>query len=227
MTLSANAQKLEGATSIGYIWPADDMDETLSDDEDERELLDPYEHPDNKRLLQLGRDLDADVADTDSTCSTLSRASSSSASSMSLASSTGIPVGVASAADFSVEARLTLERNISENHSVTDTILELKTLMLSSNVGISGPGGGREAVVACLMGLVEVDKSPREIKDKSEQVWTQWGGILAGLNAPPVDSILEVQVCHTSDIHAQRLTMCSPALLHTKPSIRTLLPLLP
>jgi hypothetical protein len=45
-----------------------------------------------------------------------------------------------------------------------------------------------------LMGLVEVDKSPREIKDKSEQVWTQWGGILAGLNAPPVDSILEVQV---------------------------------
>ncbi|KAJ9108321.1 hypothetical protein QFC20_003482 [Naganishia adeliensis] len=189
----ADAQKLEGATSVGYIWPADDMDETLSDDEDEREHLDPYEHPDNKRLLQLGRDLDADVSDTESTCSTLSRASSSTASSMSLASSTGIPVGVSSAADFHVEARLTLERNISENHSVSDTILELKTLMLSSNVGISGPGGGREAMVACLMSLIDVGKGPKEVKNKSEQVWSKWGGILAGLNAPPVDSILAVQ----------------------------------
>lgn len=174
------------------------MDETLSDDEDERELLDPYEHPDNKRLLQLGRDLDDDVSDSESTCSTLSRASSSEASSMSLASSTGIPVGVASAADFSVEAKLTLERNINENHSVSDTILELKTLMLSSNVGISGPGGGREAVVACLMGYIDVTKGAKEVKTKSEQVWTKWGGILAGLNAPPVDSILEVQVSHVS-----------------------------
>ncbi|KAJ9099811.1 hypothetical protein QFC21_003810 [Naganishia friedmannii] len=189
----ADAQKLEGPTSIGYIWPADDMDETLSDDEDERELLDPYEHPDNKRLLQLGRDLDDDVSDTESTCSTLSRASSSHASTVSLASSTGIPVGVASAADFSVEARLTLERNVSENHSVSDTILELKTLMLSSNVGISGPGGGREAVVASLMSLIDVAKGAKEVKAKSEQVWTKWGGVLAGLNAPPVDSILEVQ----------------------------------
>jgi translation initiation factor eIF-2B subunit epsilon len=185
---SADAQKLDGPTSIGYIWPADDMDETLSDDEDERELLDPYEHPDNKRLLQLGRDLDDDVSDTESTCSTLSRASSSHASTVSLASSTGIPVGVASAADFSVEARLTLERNVSENHS------ELKTLMLSSNVGISGPGGGREAVVAFLMSLIDATKGAKEVKVKSEQVWSKWGGILAGLNAPPVDSILEVQV---------------------------------
>lgn len=191
---SADAQKLDGPTSIGYIWPADDMDETLSDDEDERELLDPYEHPDNKRLLQLGRDLDDDVSDTESTCSTLSRASSSHASTVSLASSTGIPVGVASAADFSVEARLTLERNVSENHSVSDTILELKTLMLSSNVGISGPGGGREAVVAFLMSLIDATKAAKEVKVKSEQVWSKWGGILAGLNAPPVDSILEVQV---------------------------------
>jgi hypothetical protein len=192
------------------------MDETLSDDEDERELLDPYEHPDNKRLLQLGRDLDADVSDTESTCSTLSRASSSEASSMSLASSTGIPVGVASAADFQVEARLTLERNINENHSVSDTILELKTLMLSSNVGISGPGGGREAVVACLMGYVDVAKGAKEVKLKSEEVWTKWGGILAGLNATG------------RSLNERRLTFGTlSAILCAQPIIRTLLPLFP
>jgi translation initiation factor eIF-2B subunit epsilon len=41
--------KLPGETSIGFIWPVEEVD-LDSDDE----LEDPYEHPDNKRLLELG-----------------------------------------------------------------------------------------------------------------------------------------------------------------------------
>jgi translation initiation factor eIF-2B subunit epsilon len=40
---------LPGDSSVGYIWPTED-NEVESDDE----LDDPYEHPDNKRLLELG-----------------------------------------------------------------------------------------------------------------------------------------------------------------------------
>jgi translation initiation factor eIF-2B subunit epsilon len=42
-------RKLPGETSIGFIWPVEEVD-LDSDDE----LEDPYEHPDNKRLLELG-----------------------------------------------------------------------------------------------------------------------------------------------------------------------------
>ena len=45
------SQRLDRPGSEGYIWPAEE-DEHQSDDEDDFE--DPYEHPENKRLLQLG-----------------------------------------------------------------------------------------------------------------------------------------------------------------------------
>lgn len=45
------SQSLDRPGSEGFIWPAEE-DEYQSDDEDDFE--DPYEHPENKRLLQLG-----------------------------------------------------------------------------------------------------------------------------------------------------------------------------
>jgi hypothetical protein len=45
------SQRLDRPGSEGFIWPIEE-DEYQSDDEDDFE--DPYEHPENKRLLQLG-----------------------------------------------------------------------------------------------------------------------------------------------------------------------------
>jgi hypothetical protein len=46
------SHRLARAGSEGYIWPAEE-DEHESDDEDDFD--DPYEHPENKKLLQLGQ----------------------------------------------------------------------------------------------------------------------------------------------------------------------------
>jgi hypothetical protein len=46
------SQSLDRPGSQGFIWPAEE-DEHESDDEDDFD--DPYEHPETKRLLQLGK----------------------------------------------------------------------------------------------------------------------------------------------------------------------------
>lgn len=195
------AHRLQGAGSLGYLWPRED--EATNSDDDEDDIEDPYEHPDNKRLLQLGRSL-SNVSIASTSISTLSHASTSDAGSEHSAASSGmqsipsLSMGVPSDSNFHVEARLSLERAWNEGHRIEDALLELKTLMLSSNVGVSGPRGGRHEVVTFLMEKVDVAKGAKETKKASEEVWQRWGGIIVGMGGDGVETVLAVQVCNHS-----------------------------
>lgn len=148
-----------------------------------------------------GRDMD-DVSYASSSISTLSHASTSAPSTplseASSTSDTNIPnmsLGVPSSSDFPAEGRLSLDRAVEEEHKVEDALLELKTLMLSSNVGVSGPGGAREVVVTWLMDLIHVGAGDaRAAKTQADDVWERWGGILTGMGAGGSETMIEVQV---------------------------------
>ena len=98
--------------------------------------------------------------------------------------------------DFHVEVRLSLERAVDEGHKAQDALLELTTLMLSSNVSVSGPGGGKEEVISFLMELVDVDNGAKAAKESTVTVWERWGPLVQGIGIKPVDTLLEVQASH-------------------------------
>lgn len=102
--------------------------------------------------------------------------------------------------DFHVEVRLSLERAVDEGHKAQDALLELTTLMLSSNVSVSGPGGGKEEVISFLMELVDVDSGAKAAKESATKVWTRWGPLVQGIGVKPVDTVLEVQVRTVSNL---------------------------
>jgi hypothetical protein len=96
--------------------------------------------------------------------------------------------------DFHVEVRLSLERAVDEEHKAQDALLELTTLMLSSNVSVSGRGGGKEEVIGFFMGLIDVTLGAKVAKETATKVWTRWGPLVNGIGVKPKDTILEVQV---------------------------------
>jgi hypothetical protein len=125
--------------------------------------------------------------------------------------------------DFHVEVRLSLERAVEEDHKAQDALLELTTLMLSSNVSVSGPGGGREEVISFLMELVDVEGGAKVAKESATKVWVRWGPLVQGIGVKPKGILLEVQVSITERSYVslsidRGLTRIVPlALLHRAP----------
>lgn len=259
------SRPLTNPGSQGWVWPSDEVSEDDGmhtrhhDDEQhhhddgdsssEDEFQDPYEHPDNKRLLNLGQDLSR-VHSARSVASTLDHSSTIGSDDVVedrlLAHGVqGVHVGgqdmsdidandndaddndddAASSAseedptttahlsklsDFRTEVRLSLDRAVEESHRPQDALLELTTLMLSSNVGVSGPGGGKEQVVAFLMDHVTTktggDGSVKAVKQAATSVWERWGALVQGIGIKPKDLILQVQVSsHDVCVYADTL----------------------
>lgn len=182
-----------GPDSTGFLWPTEE-EEPAEDSDDEGE--DPFEHPRNKRLLQLGRSL-SNLSTSTVSLSTLSVASSdeedddmslgSSASGMDLAN-LNITDGPADA--FYTEARSSLARAYAENHSVENASLELKTLVMGYNSGIDR---AREEVVNFFMSKISLDGGAAQILADATKIWGRWGAMAANLSRDLSDIALDIQ----------------------------------
>lgn len=194
-------QLVLGSDSIGFVWPKEEEEEP-SDSEDEGE--DPYEHPRNKRLLQLGRRL-SNVTQSSASLSTLSVASTTPPDSpMSLASSDDLD-GMAHlrlndgpVAAFYTEARASLARAWAEDHSIPNALLELKTLVMGYNSGIDL---AREEVVNFFMSKVPLEGGAAKILDASTEIWERWGGLAASLSRDASEIAVDVQVSNAVGVH--------------------------
>lgn len=178
-----------GPDSVGYLWPNEEEEETPVDSDDEEE--DPYEHPRNKRLLQLGRRL-SNISDSDVSLSTLSKASSSPDSSpASIASSASLPDMPSLTLDsgpppaFYSEASASLARAFEEDHKIENALLELRTLVMGYNAGLDR---AREEVVKFFLSCIDVSGGAADILKSTISVWTRWGPLAVGL-APDLTNI--------------------------------------
>jgi translation initiation factor eIF-2B subunit epsilon len=171
------------------------------DEDSDSDGEDPYEHPRNKRLLQLGRRL-SNVSSDDDTASTLSIASSSEGGSpLSLASSASLPdipsldisLGPKPTAAFHAEASASLARAFEEDHAWQDALLELRTLVMGYNAGVDS---ARSEVVNAIIGAIDVSggKSAVQVKTDAVKLWTKWGGMVDKLSEDMVEAVLVVQV---------------------------------
>lgn len=182
-----------GPDSVGYIWPNEEEEEA-SDSEDEGE--DPYEHPRNKRLLQLGRRISNLTASTAS-LSTLSVASTTPPDSpVSMASSDDLE-GVAHLklndgppVAFFSEARSSLARAYLEDHSIPNALLELKTLVMGYNSGIDL---AREEVVNFFMSKCPTQGGAAKILGESTEIWERWGGMASSFSRDASEVAIAVQ----------------------------------
>lgn len=180
-----------GPESTGFLWPTEE-EEPAEDSDDEGE--DPFEHPRNKRLLQLGRRL-SNLSISTVSLSTLSVASSeeddisvgSSASGIELAN-LNIDDGPSDA--FYSEARYSLERAFAEGHSVENAQLELKTLVMGYNSGIDA---AREEVVNFFMSKTSIDGGAAKILGDATKIWARWGKMALNLSRDGSDIALDIQ----------------------------------
>ncbi|WWC67349.1 uncharacterized protein I206_101257 [Kwoniella pini CBS 10737] len=170
-----------GEDSIGYLWPNEE-EEPPSDSEDEGD--DPYEHPKNKQLLQLGRRL-SNLSASSVSLSTLSKASSSAASSpLSIASSASTlpdiaPLEIDSGPreEFYIEARESLARAYEEDHKVENAALEMRTLVMGEN---AGQDAARSEILNFFLGKIEINENSTssEILNETTRIFTRWGGLV-------------------------------------------------
>lgn len=168
-----------------------EVEEDSDDDDDD---LEPFEHPKNKRLLQLGRSLD-DFSDDDDTCSTLSAASSDTGSPSSLASDDSLPDIPSLALDvvdpmFHKEAAASLARAFEEEHSVENARLELRTLVMGYNAGIDA---AREECTNFLMSQTDISSNPAAILASVTKIWTRWGELVTSHASDTTNIPLDVQ----------------------------------
>lgn len=198
--------------SRGYLWPSP----YLADLEDaaESDYEDVYEYPRARLLADIGRDLPAGGLSRSSSFSTLSHASDSEHSDSDLddhlhgggdhddddgrsatSSAPSMQLGVPSASDFHIEIRLTLERALTESIAPANLSLELTTLMLSSNVPLSGPGGGLEEIVRFVVEQMHLTAgiAAKEAALAARKTWQQWAPVLVNLKAGGEAILLELQ----------------------------------
>jgi len=207
-----------GPNSVGYLWPKEEEEEDVdSDDEGE----DPYEHPHNKKLLQLGRRL-SNVSQSTASLSTLSVASTSPPDTpMSLASDADLEavahlnLNDGPAPAFFTECRASLTRAFAEDHSIPNALLELKTLVMGYNSGIDL---AREEVVNFIMSRVPTEGGAAKILLAATALWERWGGLATSLCREPSEVALDVQV-RKSTIGIE---LTSPDLLRPQPRLRPL-----
>nr|XP_018266114.1 translation initiation factor eIF-2B subunit epsilon [Kwoniella dejecticola CBS 10117]OBR88272.1 translation initiation factor eIF-2B subunit epsilon [Kwoniella dejecticola CBS 10117] len=170
-----------GADSVGYLWPSEE-EEPPSDSEDEGE--DPYEHPKNKQLLQLGRRL-SNLSTSTVSLSTLSKASSSEASSpLSVASSAStlpdiapLNLGSGPREEFYIEARESLARAYEEDHKVENAALEMRTLVMGEN---AGQDAARSEILNFFLSKIPISSSTvaGEILKETTRIFERWGGLV-------------------------------------------------
>ncbi|KAK8844800.1 hypothetical protein IAR55_006650 [Kwoniella newhampshirensis] len=183
-----------GSDSTGYLWPNEE-EEPPSDSEDEGE--DPYEHPKNKKLLQLGRRL-SNISSSTVSLSTLSKASSSPDSSpASVASSSSLPDIPTLSLDtgpppaFYSEAAASLQRAFEEGHRIENALLELRTLVMGYNAGLDC---AREEVVKFFVSKIDVSSgSAAAILKSTMTVWSRWGPLAADLSPNLTNIALDTQ----------------------------------
>ncbi|WWD22647.1 hypothetical protein CI109_107140 [Kwoniella shandongensis] len=183
-----------GAESTGYLWPNEE-EEPPSDSEDEGE--DPYEHPKNKKLLQLGRRL-SNLSVSEVSLSTLSKASSSPDSSpASIASSASLPDIPSLSLDsgpppaFYSEAAASLQRAFEEEHRIENALLELRTLVMGYNAGLDR---AREEVVKFFISKIDVSTgSAAAILKSTMTIWSRWGPLAADLSPDLTNIALDTQ----------------------------------
>jgi len=210
-----------GADSTGYLWPNEE-EEPASDSEDERE--DPFEHPRNKKLLQLGRSL-SDLTSSTTSLSTLSAASTSPASTpSSIASSASllnIPILSLDSGPppaFHTEASASLVRAFDEGHAVENALLELRTLVMGYNAGVDR---AREEVTRFLNSKVDTTGPAAKVLASATGIWGRWGAIAAGLSPDLTNIALDVQVrlrltrSHTNADRSRRTAWSTPPTHHT------------
>ena len=181
-----------GPESVGFVWPTEE-EQPDYDSEDEEE--DPYEHPRNKVLLQLGRSL-SNISQSSDSASTLSIASSSTASTpLSIASSASLPDLPSLSLDvvppaFFTEAAASLERAYEEDHSVENALLELRTLVMGYNAGIDR---AREEVSRFLMGKIDFKGNAPAVLKSATSIWSRWGEMTTALSSEPTNIALDAQ----------------------------------
>lgn len=193
MLITDRRDEVLGPDSEGHLWPQEE-EEPASDSDDDAE--DPYEHPRNKRLLQLGRTL-SNVTSSTASLSTLSKASSSPPQTpLSIASSSSLPNLPSLSLDagppeaFYTEARASLARAYDEGHSIENAILELRTLVMGYNAGIDR---AREEVIHFLLSRVNVSGGAAQILASATSVFGRWGKLAESLTTDPTSVIIDAQ----------------------------------
>ncbi|OCF34920.1 translation initiation factor eIF-2B subunit epsilon [Kwoniella heveanensis BCC8398] len=181
-----------GPDSIGYLWPNEE-EEPPSDSEDEAD--DPYEHPRNKKLLQLGRRL-SNLSSTDVSLSTLSKASSEASSPESIASSASLPdmptlsLDSGPPAAFFDEARDSLRRAYEEDHKNENAIIEFRTLVLSYNAGLDR---AREEIVKFFLSKIDANSGAAGVLKSTTAIFTRWGPLAHGFTSDLTNIVLDAQ----------------------------------
>lgn len=190
------ARRLEilGEDSIGYLWPVEEEEEQDSDSEDEGD--DPYEHPRNKQLTQLGRSLtNLDEDDDARSCSTLSAASSVSSSPATDATEDGLlelSVLDLNAVDprFHTEAQASIARAYEEDHSVDNARLEYRTLIMAYNAPLDT---SRAEVSKFLMSQLDISGGAAAVLQSATKIWERWGELATSLSSDNANIALDVQ----------------------------------
>lgn len=191
-------EKILGKDSVGHLWPQEE-EEPAEDSDDEGE--DPFEHPSNKRLLQLGRSL-SNLSGSKASLSTLSAASSSPGlSAVSDDSSLPDVVGMsleAGDAQFRKEAYDSLDRAWEEGHNIDNALVEYRLLIKGYNADLDV---SRKQVVNYLLAKIDLVSGAAKILASATAVFIKWGEFAlqlaphpsqAGQNEP-LKVVLDVQ----------------------------------
>jgi translation initiation factor eIF-2B subunit epsilon len=196
--MAALREKILGKDCVGYLWPQEE-EEPTEDSDDEGD--DPFEHPSNKRLLQLGRSL-SNLSGSQGSLSTLSAASSSPGlSAMSDDSSLPDVVGMsleASENQFQKEAHDSLDRAWDEGHAVDNALVEYRLLIKAFNADLDF---SRKQVVNYILSKIDLASGVPKMLASATSVFTKWGDFAlqlaphpsqAGQNEP-LKVVLDVQ----------------------------------
>lgn len=194
--ISAQRLQILGDQSLGFIWPSEE-EEPSSDSEDEGD--DPYEHPRNKRLLQLGRTF-SNLSASTSSLSTLSKASSSPAStaadSDSDASLPDIPsmsLGTGPSAAFTAEAQSTLQRGYEEGYDVLNIGTEMGLLFPAYNAGVDA---ARKEIVDFILSKINIGTggaAAAAVLGSATKLFTHWKPIFPKFSSDPLLILLDIQ----------------------------------
>jgi translation initiation factor eIF-2B subunit epsilon len=211
---------------VGYFWPKEEEEEEDIDSDDEEG--DPYEHPRNKKLLQLGRRL-SNVTQSTASISTLSVDSSSDAGSLDsdidLEEVAHLNLNDGPSPAFFKEIKLSLERAFLEDHSIPNALLELKTLVMGYNSGIDP---ARKEVVDFIMERIAPAGGAAKLLSDATAIWERWGGLATSLCRDPSEVVLNVQVSAQFTFLPLRTRMLTPTgLLRQRRQVRTMVRCLP
>ena len=165
-------EKILGTGCVGYLWP---QEEELPAEDSDDEGEDPFEHPSNKQLLQLGRSL-SNLSGSRASLSTLSAASSSPALSAvtddsSLPDVMGLSIE-ASESKFQKESYDTLDRAWQEKHSVDNALVEYRLLIKGLNADWEF---SRKQVVNYMLNKVDINSGVPKLLASATSVFETWG----------------------------------------------------